>query len=118
MLTCRNITIWTPGFEEARKNLENYGITPEWASRISEDLKSQAELAPYWPGAFQRMRQDGLIEISFVKSRKIGQTTYVQLVGTQFSGRIEILVTIDGVSGDETELKKRALQKYTNVGRD
>ena len=78
-------------------------------------------LAQYYAAAMQRLQREGMVSLDFPKQRRGAKVRFIQLVGTDTTGRQHILVTIDAsstgdISPDGTDLRRAALQAYINYG--
>ena len=52
-------------------------------------------LAQYYAAAMQRLQREGMVSLDFPKQRRGAKVRFIQLVGTDTTGRQHILVTID-----------------------
>ncbi len=108
-------------YENTLEILTSLGITPEFADRVKIQREfGSPQLTPYWPKIKARMAKDGIVTLMFAKKIQGVKIKFVQLLGlipdeTKPGGKKVILVSMQGTTEDDTQLKINALIKYAST---
>ena len=101
--------------------LASYGITWDWANKISEIKNTRSgDLAPYYASANAKAMKEGYVKIFFPKiqkkiiSKRLGARSFLQLVGEKPDGHLVNLATVEGAK-EVDQLKIDAYKQYISL---
>jgi len=101
----------THAYEEALRRLNEIGATRSWAEQINaRDVFSDPDLAPYYPQARERAREEGYTDMIFIIPRSGENENYVQLIGIDPGGKRHVLATAVAPAAGTARLE--ALRDY------
>lgn len=102
-------------YENTLDTIRSLGITPDVAEQVKINrIFGSPQLTPYWSNIKEKMAKNSIITLMFAKKIQGVKLKFVQLLGLKADSKKVILVTLQGTTEDDTQLKIKALIRYAN----